>query len=408
MIKILSALVLIFTTLFAQAQLGFQLLDNKKRVDIPIEIYNNLVVVPVVINNTLPLKFIVDTGVRTAILTDKVYTDFLNLTYNRKYTIAGAGEFKLVEAYVTNGVDIVLPGIKGQGHSMLVLEEDYLKLANYLGTNVHGIIGYELFSRFVVKIDYERRVMTVMQPEKLKLSRKYKTIPIKVEDTKPYVEVWIEQANNTKKKVKLMIDSGASHSLLLNPLSDKEIIVPDSAESCVVGHGLGGDIRGKSGRLKNLELGNFNLGNVIVNYPDQNSYMDTLKAGNIFRNGTMGGDMLSRFTVVFNFSNETISLKKNNTFKKGFYYSLSGLSLMAKGRNLTEFFVSDVRKKSPSAKVDIRVGDEIISVNNLSAAELKLEIINGILNKKEGKTITLVIRRKGEILQKRFKLQKLG
>jgi hypothetical protein len=76
--------------LYAQ-NLGFSLSDGKKRVQIPIEIHNNLIVIPVVLNDALPLKFILDTGVRTTILTQKTFTDILNLVYTRKYTIAGPG-----------------------------------------------------------------------------------------------------------------------------------------------------------------------------------------------------------------------------------------------------------------------------------------------------------------------------
>ena len=69
--------------------LGFSFPEGRKRADIPIQIHNNLIVVSVTLNGTLPLKFIVDTGVRTAILTQKMFSDILELKYSRKYTIAG-------------------------------------------------------------------------------------------------------------------------------------------------------------------------------------------------------------------------------------------------------------------------------------------------------------------------------
>jgi len=75
----------------------------------------------------------------------------LHLAYTKKYTIAGAGGENLVNAYITNNVTLDLPGVHGRGHAMLVLETDYLELRNSLGSDVHGILGYELFSRFVVK-----------------------------------------------------------------------------------------------------------------------------------------------------------------------------------------------------------------------------------------------------------------
>lgn len=385
--------------------LGFSLAEGRKRVDIPIQIHNNLVVVPVLLNGMLPLRFIVDTGVRTAILTEKTYTDILNLSYSRKYAIAGPGGENLIEAYITNGVDLQLPGVDGHGHALLVLGEDYLELRNYLGTDVHGVLGYEIFSRFVVKINYKDKIMTLMVPEKLHLSRKYETIPLTIEDTKPYILANITQANGEKKKLKLLVDSGASHSMLLDPASDSTLDVPKNAVSCTVGRGLGGEIRGKSGRLGELGLGRFTMKDVLVNYPDPNSYVDTLKLGQTFRNGTLGGEILSRFTVIYNFSKEEIYLKKNSDFKKGFYYNLSGLTLRAKGTQLSTFEVTDVRKGSSSDKAGIQVGDQILTVNGIKAAEINLNQLNGYLNIKPGKKMTLDIKRNNAVLSKKMVLE---
>src|SRR5690606_2490386 len=182
----------------------------RKKVEIPIEIYNNLVVVPVVLNGTLPLKFILDTGVRTAILTQKSFSDILNLAYSRKYSITGPGGQKMVDAYVTNNVSLTLPGVEGRGHALLVLDQDYLELRNYLGTDVHGILGYELFSRFIVKVDYDKKLLTLVVPQRFKERRRYEAIPIKIEDTKPYVTTSLVLANGTQLTGKLLVDSGAS------------------------------------------------------------------------------------------------------------------------------------------------------------------------------------------------------
>src|SRR5690606_2334535 len=97
----LLLLLLLCTSTRVNAQgLGFSITGGRKKVEIPIEVYNNLVVVPVVLNGTLPLKFILDTGVRTAILTQKSFSDILNLAYSRKYSITGPGGQKMVDAYV--------------------------------------------------------------------------------------------------------------------------------------------------------------------------------------------------------------------------------------------------------------------------------------------------------------------
>jgi hypothetical protein len=389
---------------FSQLPLGFSLADGKTKVTIPIEIQNNLVVVPVILNGTLPLKFILDTGVRTAILTQKTFSDILNLSYSRKYSIAGPGGAKIVDAYITNNVSLELPGVLGRGHALLVLGEDYLELRNYLGTDVHGILGYELFSRFIVKIDYEKKLLTLMTPERFNPGNRFHLVKINIEDTKPYVVTPIVLADGTKINAKLLVDSGASHGLMLEPSSDPKIKVPDSTVSSVIGRGLGGEIMGKVGRIKSLELGPYQLDDPIANFPDPNSYFDSLKMGGTSRNGAIGGEVLSRFTVVFNFPKEEIHLKKNPSFKKKFHYNLSGVTVKAKGSRLNVFEITEVRRRSVAARAGVQIGDVIVSINGVQTSSLELNIVNGYLNMKPGKKLHLVLDRKGLKVRTEFRL----
>ena len=403
MIRLLLTCLLLFTLIensIGQA-LGFTIADGRKRVEIPIQVQNNLIVVPLVLNGLLPLKFIVDTGVRTAILTQKAYSDILDLPYSRKYSVSGPGGEKLIDAYVTNNVSLSLPGVVGRGHALLVLEEDYLELRNFLGTDVHGILGYELFSRFIVKIDYSRKVMTLVLPEKFHPGKKYQELPMLVEDTKPFILTSININPTSSMTAKLLIDTGASHGLMLEPSSDERIIVPTKTVSSVIGRGLGGIITGKIGRIESLKLANYTLNEVLVNFPDPNSYMDTLKNSTTFRHGTIGGEILNRFTVIFNFPQGKLYLKKNAEFKKKFYMNLSGLDVKAKGAELDVFEVSEVRMQSPAHKIGIQKGDIITSVNGISTKMLELNQLNALLNSKPGKKVFLTVERAAV----RFKLE---
>ncbi len=398
-------LLLFFVVLQSFAQgLGFMIADGKKKVSIPIQVFNNLVVIPVILNGRLPLKFVLDTGVRTSILTQKAFSDILNLSYSRKYTISGPGGEKLVDAYITNNVSLELPGVIGRGHALLVLDQDYLELRNYLGTDVHGILGYELFSRFIVRIDYEKKVLTLALPNRLNFGR-YQSIPISVEDTKPYLKTDIETTDGKKIRVKLLVDSGASHGLLLDPQSDSSIRPPDNTVSSIIGRGLGGEITGKVGRIKTLHLGEYLINSPIANFPDPNSYFDSLKTGLTARNGSIGGEVLNRFIVGFDFSKQTMYLKKNAAFKKPFYYNLSGLTIKAKGVRLNVFEITEVRERSAADRSGLKAGDVILSLNGLSNAMLDLNTVNATLNSKPGKKISLQVDRKGEKLKIEFRLE---
>lgn len=386
--------------------LGFSLADGRKKVEIPIEVINNLVVVPVVLNDALPLRFIVDTGVRTSILTQKAFTDILQLEYTRKYTFPGPGGEKFFDAYVTNNVSLRLPGVEGKGHALLVLEEDYLELRNYMGIDVHGILGYELFSRFIVQFDYQQKIMTLMLPEKFKPKKSFTVIPVRIQDTKPYLLAPVSISQGHALNAKLLVDTGASHGLMLEPESDRRIILPERTAQSIIGRGLGGVITGKIGRIESVEIGEYKLEKVLVNFPDSNSYIiDSLRFTQVDRNGTLGGEILSRFKVVFNFPLEKIYLKKNAEFKKEFYYNLSGLNLRAKGASLSAFEVSEVRPGSAGEKAGVRAGDNIIMINSIATKELKLNEINALFNSKPGKKLKLEIMREGERKVIEFKLE---
>lgn len=407
--KLIVVVLVAFCPQLTQAQqvLGFALEEGRNKARIPIEINNNLVVIPVVVNGQLPLKFILDTGVRTAILTEKIFSDILNLSYSRKYSVGGAGGKRLVQAFVTNNVTLDLPpGVHGEGHALLVLEEDYLELRNYLGVDVHGILGYELFSRFIVSIDYDRKELVLIRPEKFKPRGKFISLPITVEDTKPYIVTNVVMSDSTTTSAKLLIDSGASHGLILEPDSDEKLSVPPTHISSIIGRGLGGVITGQIGRIKALELGKYSVENVIANFPDPNSYMDTLKTSRVVaRNGAIGGEILSRFRVIFNFPHEKVYLRKNPSFRKKFYYNMSGITLKAIGSGLKRFEITNIRVNSPAERAGLHEGDHILAINGIATSELELNSVNAYFNTKPGKRIVLEVDREGQRMRKEFNLE---
>jgi hypothetical protein len=320
--------------------------------------------------------------------------------------VGGPGGQKFVQAYVTNNVSLDLPpGVHGEGHALLVLEEDYLELRNYLGADVQGILGYELFSRFIVTIDYDKKELILTRPEKFKPKKNWEKLKISVEDTKPYIVTSVIMRDSTSVRVKLMIDSGASHGLILEPDSNDTIRVPSAHVNSIIGRGLGGVITGKIGRIGAVDLGKYDVKNVIANFPDPNSYMDTLKMSRMVRrNGAIGGEILSRFRVTFDFPREYLYLKKNTSFKKKFYYNMSGLTLKAKGSRLEHFEITDVREKSPAEEAGIRPGDLVITINGILTSDLDLNQLNAFFNMKPGKRVILELDRDGQRVRKEFRL----
>lgn len=391
---------------FSRAQtIGFTLNDGAKRIDIPFETFNNLIIVPVTLNSAIPLRFILDTGVQTTILTERTFSDLLNIQYHRKLTLYGADGDKGVDAYVAGDVTLELPGTVGKGQVMLVLEEDYLQLKNYLGENVHGILGYEIFRRFVVTINYEKNMLTLYEPSSFKPPRGYSIIPITIEETKPYMTASITLQNQTTTSSKLMIDTGASHSLLLDANSHASFQLPEKRVRCNLGRGLGGDINGYLGRIEEISFKDFSFEEVISSFPDTSRLGESFRRTG--RQGTLGAGILKRFTVIIDYSNNKLYFRKNKYYKDDFEYNMSGLELIAVGEGLNTFVIDDVRADSPADEAGIMVGDTLMKINGMNAANLDLNDLHNIFRSKEGKKMRIKIKREGTVLRKTFRLKRL-
>lgn len=394
--------------LFAQdlpSDLGFKLLNNRKSVKIPFKGVSNLIVIPVMVENQIPLQFVLDTGVKTAILTDRIYGDLIGINYVRKYTLRGAGKFQVVEAYVASDVSFYLPDIEGNSLTLIVLEEDYLDLSSQLGFKVDGILGYDFFSRFVVKIDYESQELTIYDPKYFKPPKRHKKVKLKIENTKPYIELMMREKEGTKERpLSLMLDTGASHALLLHQdESNKRYSLPEKTLFSTLGRGLGGDVFGHIGRIESLRLQDFYFEQVLASFPQDSTYGNAEDWSD--RGGTIGGNFLNRFTVTIDYPGEAVYLKKGRRFKEPFVFNKSGLTLVAKGPALNSFEIQEVQEDSPAYHAGVRVGDKLLKINGQNASNLELSTILEILAKHEGKKIKLLMERNGKKFKVLFRLK---
>jgi hypothetical protein len=387
-------------------QIGFDFPEGVDKVEIPFERYNNLIVIPVTINHSLTLKFILDTGVQFAILTEKAFGEFLELSYDRRLVIQGPGMVDSISAQVASQIEMRLPGdvVSGINQSLLVLEEDYLNLRRNLGADVYGIIGYDIFSRFVVEFNYDDKLLVLHEPRKFRPKKYHKRVPLQVINTKPYINAKISFENGDKEQIKLMVDTGASHALLLDDNSDG-IILPSKTLQTVIGRGLGGDINGLLGRVKSIQINKFEFEDPIASFPAEGNYSDSMKRGS--RHGTIGGEILTRFNPVFDYLRGVLYLRKSREFFEDFEHDMSGLDVMAAGSKLNQVKVIGVREGSPADLAGIQVDDIITSINGLNTEDVSFAVITTSLRQKPGKKVNIKIRRKGEIIKTSFKLERM-
>jgi predicted aspartyl protease len=385
---------------------GVEMHRGAKRIEIPFERQDNFIIVKVVYQGIFPLRFIVDTGAEYTILTKKEIANLLNTTYDREISLMGTDMNSVVKAYIARRVRMDLQNLT-LTKDILVLDDDYFKFDQFAGLDVQGIIGAEVFKGYVLKIDYQRQILTLIDPSVFRASekKKYQELPIEIFRSKPYLFVKTQFHTGNTATLKYLLDTGAALAVLMHTYSSPDIRLPEQIIKGKIGTGLGGSIEGVLGRLNKLYLGDFTIASTICHFQAVDTLRDTSYLNR--RNGLIGGDVLSRFNLIIDFAGEKLYITPNTFFKDAFEYDKSGIVFIAGGVNLSQFMVYEVLENTPAAEADIKKGDQLISINRLPARFYSLGAINRILQNKQGKKIRMKIRRDGVMMTKTFRLRNL-
>lgn len=377
-----------------------------KKIEIPFERQDNFIIVKVLFQGLLPLRFIIDTGAEHTILIKKEISDLLKVTYEREMTIMGTDMKTEIKAYIARKINLELSNLT-LNKDILVLDEDYFKFDEFAGLEVHGIIGAEVFKGQILKIDYIKQILTIYNPSVFKDAdhKNYDESPIQILRGKPYIVTDAQILSDTKIPLKLLLDTGGSLALLLHTHSTQGLIMPEKVIKGSIGNGLGGQIDGYMGRLKAISLGQSTLNNVISHFQELNPELDTINIPK--RNGLIGNEILSRFNFIIDFNKERLYLQPNKHFKEKFDYDKSGLIIVAGGASLNKFSVFDVLPDSPAIEAGLKRGDEIVSINRIPTHFYTLGVVNRKFQGRAGKGVRLVIKRDNKRFVKTIKLRNI-
>jgi predicted aspartyl protease len=371
---------------------GFFMKQPAKKVEIPFLVSNNLIILPVRINEGPPINFLVDTGVKTSILFSKTLGDQLNLSYTRKLDLVGADGSTILTASVSPNNTMDMGKIEGMLQTLLVLDEDFFELEFVLGIPVYGVLGYEFFKYNPVKIDYEKAVMTFYHTDGLKWRPfGFRKLPIQIENSKPYLQGSIKQAFGEELSTKLLIDTGANHGLLLNMETSDKIKLPPHFIQSELGRSLGGDLFGYVGRVKYLNLAGLKFPDVLTSYPEETEFSYVIKESG--RQGSIGSEVWGRTTLIIDYKKERIFLKKGSNFSNPFEFDMSGLTTKMLPTEEKRFYISHVRDGSPAYVSGLLPDDEIIMVNRIPLDFWELSDLVKLFRSEEGREISLGIKR---------------
>ncbi len=403
-VGLLTMVFLTFGQTAKSQSFGFCLPEHKDRCSFDFELINNLIIIPVTVNDSLTLNFILDTGVKSTILTDNSLTNF-DLSHCRPVQILGAGGLNQVVAYVVQDVGLSVGKLSCKAMNFVVLTEDFLKLQNHLGMPVHGILGYDFFNPFVVKINYDRKRVVVYRAEAFKAPRRHRSIAMKIHNGRPYLPAKICQRDGSSIEAQLLLDSGASHALMLETDSDSLITIPEKNISTIVGWGLSGELNGSMARIDSLRIGHLHFHDVLTTYTA--GYSQTLAERIPGRKGSIGGELLSRYTLTLDYPNERLYYRKSSNFRNEFEYNLGGPDMIASGANFKLYKVIHIIPHSPAEKAGLRIDDIVLSINGQMITEMSIQEVNGFFRSKPKAKIKLLVLRDQKLEMISFRLEKM-
>jgi hypothetical protein len=378
------------------------------KLEIPFELEQNFIVFKVLFDNAFPLNFIFDTGSEQSLLIDKNISDILQLPYSREFKVIGADQSTILKAYLVQGIDLLMGKFQVKYKPILVLDQDYFQFEKYTGLKIHGILGADIFKTFAVKIDYRKKILTVINYEHLEkhLKKGFQKIPSEFYKSKPYVSGFATLEDKNQIPLKLLLDTGAGLSMLVYTNTDSSLTPPSKTIINPIGFGLGGYLEGYLGRIQQLKINDQLVFNELTtNFQEIDTSITEIQEN--APNGILGNLILQRFTIIIDYVRGGIYLKPHRKFNKKIKFDQSGIVLIAGGEELKDFYVHKVIPNSPAARAGVQAGDLILKVNNWPSGLLTLYSIRNKLKKKPGKKIKLTVLRNGEKKVFNFHLETL-
>lgn len=425
-------------------QSNFQFNKNKKSVSIPFQLINNLIFIPVTLNGET-LTFLLDTGVEQTLLFSLDDKEKVSLFYLEKINIGGLGSNKAIEAYKSSQNKMECNGYIDESHELyLVLDQDF-NFSSQVGIPVNGIIGYNFFKDYPVEINYEKKKVIVHsslhKKLKKKLERNFTKDTIAIEDHKPYYVSNVVTNGTAVYPSKLLLDTGNSDAIWLFKNKFSPASLPQKTIDDFLGRGFSGNVYGQRGRISSFVFGAKTFENPIGTFPDSTSVNTATFVFN--RSGSLGGEVFTRFTVVFDYPNGKLYTKPNATVTAPFNFNMSGIEVQHDGLEWVKetyddtvnkgktfyngytpearlqdnlkikfvlkpvFRIYTIRIGSPAALSGLKSNDKIIAINRQKTNNLSIEKINELLKSEDGKTIEIEVERNAKVFRYTFQLKKI-
>ncbi len=366
--------VFIFSSAFAQ----------KPITSIPFELYGDHILIEVSVDNSAPLKFIFDTGSGLTVI-DSDAAAGLKLSGKKIKMNEATSSMELIKHN-----EIEINGFPMEKNIKIYSTDlDHLEIS--LGTDIDGIVGYDLLHHHTVHINYQDQIMDIYEHGQGPMTGD--VIPFEMNVSIPTIKGSVVLNNNEAHSGSFFVMSGAGTSLDFNsPYAEKyDVIHKTGRHYSYVVKSIGDDeTLHYEGHVLSLSFGK----QVVEDLPIGISQANSGVQAHPEVSGIIGNKILSMYNITIDYPGKKLYFTKNDNFGKKMSVNCSGIDLQL-SKDKSKLLVHRVFEDSPAAEAGILIDAELLSINGKSTDDINLPTIKKML-KMEGETVSLTLMQGGE------------
>ena len=362
----------------------YKIEGGKTKTTIPFKLINNHIYGEAMVNGQGPYQFIFDTG--GVNLVTPATARKLGLKSEGDVQARGAGT-STMKASLTKVKSLKVGGATIENQPFI--EMPLNALADIEGVPLPGMVGFETFRRFVTRIDYGAHTVTLIDPKHFDPKTAGTAIPFTLNERIPEIKGSFEGIPAT-----FDIDTGSRAGLTLTrPFAEKHGLKAKHPKGLdmVDGWGIGGPSTGYVTRGKVMTMGDVTIPGIVTSFANQK---EGAFAGNEY-SGNIGGGILKRFVVTFDYHNKVMYLKRiEGPVADVDTYDRAGMWF---NESTDGFKIVDVTKGTPADKAGLKKDDVITAVDGTPAKRIKLyDLRRRLRNDAPGTVVDFMVARDGK------------